>query len=344
MDPTFRILDANLNRAREGLRTAEEYARLALNDAASFELIKGIRRLLQEFAECEPGFGARLLAARHVEADVGLDPHAEDVQRAGLEDVACAGLKRAQEALRVIEEHAQLVVRHAAHLAARARHGAYILEQQLFTAAPRRKLLRESPVMVIFTRALCRGDWHETLRALLGAGARLFQLREKDATAADFSAFAADFCGLATGCAVIVNDRADVAAGVGADGVHVGQDDLPPGAARAVVGPGALVGVSTHNGQEAAAAFKAGADYIGLGAMFPTASKKVQSMATPETVRAVLQAVTGPVFCIGGVSPGNVVELHHLGVKQAAAGASILGAADPAAAFKALAGTLAGNV
>jgi hydroxymethylpyrimidine kinase/phosphomethylpyrimidine kinase/thiamine-phosphate diphosphorylase len=108
-----------------------------------------------------------------------------------------------------------------------------------------------------------------------------------------------------------------------------------------VIGPGRLVGVSTHNLAEASAAVAAGADYVGLGAMFPTASKNVQSYASPQVVGEVLAGVSVPVFCIGGVAPENIGRLKDLGVKHVAAGASILCARDPAAAFKALADGLA---
>lgn len=333
VDIPLRILDANLNRAREGLRTAEEYARLGLNDVESSAQIKAVRGLLQQFVDADPALAARLLESRDVGGDVGVNPGA-DAARSGLADIARAGMKRAQEALRVIEETAQLVVPAAAGLAARARYAAYAAEQQLFVAAPRRAVLRQSPVMVIFTRSLTR-DWPAALRGLTQAGASLFQLREKDAEAGEFTAYAREFIARAPGALVLVNDRADVAVAASSHGVHVGQRDLSAGAARQVVGPARMVGVSTHDLAEARAAAEV-ADYIGLGAMFPTASKKVESFAQPKVVQEVLAAVGVPVFCIGGIGPENVGKLRQLSVKQVAAGASILGAKDPAAAFKAL--------
>src|SRR5690606_5723211 len=135
----------------------------------------------------------RLLAARDIRGDVGARPQADDVTRAGPADVALAGIKRAQEALRVIEEFSQLESRAAAAAAARARYAAYEAEQQLFVAAPRRALLRANPVMVVFTRALCARPWREVLQELLGAGAKLFQLREKQAEARELAEFAAEF-------------------------------------------------------------------------------------------------------------------------------------------------------
>lgn len=335
MDAALRILDANLNRAREGLRTAEEYARLGLGDTVLTARLKAIRGLLKQLIETDPGLAAGLLAARDIQNDVGVLAAAPVAARAGLADVARAGIKRAQEALRVIEETALVVLPASAGLAARARYECYAAEQQLFVAGPARKVLRESPVMVVFTRAQCR-DWRQALATLHGAGARLFQLREKEASAREFAAYAREFMTLAPDSVVIVNDRADVSVAAGAQGLHVGQQDLAIADARRVLGPAALVGLSTHNAPEATEAAAAGADYIGLGAMFPTASKNVESFAPPQVVREVLAVATIPVFCIGGVAPANAASLRALGARQVAAGSSIVGADSPAAAFQAM--------
>lgn len=333
MQPTLRILDANLNRAREGLRTCEEYARLALNDARSAQAVKSARRAV---AACSDLLGLeRLLSARNVGADPGIQPEAADVARGTPKDIALAGIKRAQEALRVVEEFSQLENAQAAAAAAKARYAAYEAEQQLFVAAPRRQLVRSSPLMVIFTRSMCRRAWPETLSALYQAGARLYQLREKEASAREFAEFAAAFTEQAPDACVIINDRADVAALHGA-GVHVGQADLAPDDARRVAGPAAIVGVSTHDVTEALRAEAQGADYIGLGAMFETGTKVVQSHIGPAAISAVAARVSIPVFAIGGITPENVKQIAGAGGRQAAVSSALLGAVQPAEVFRLL--------
>ncbi|MCA8910505.1 MAG: thiamine phosphate synthase [Planctomycetes bacterium] len=332
---SLRVIDANLNRAREGLRTAEEYARLVLDDAPSAQTIKDARRLVQT---CADAFGPELLAARDIEHDVGTRPKADDVTRGSEREIALAGLKRAQEALRVIEEFSQLHSPTAAAAAAKARYAAYAAEQQLFINAPRRALLRESPVMAIFSGACAREDRRDVLKSLLDAGCRLFQLREKERTAAEFRRFAAAFIEHANGheALTVINDRADIAAAAGAQGVHLGQQDLPPEDARRLLGPGALIGVSTHNPEEAREAEQIGADYVGLGAMFHTETKKVQSVAGPKAVSQVQAGVQIPVFCIGGITPANVGELVGHGARHIAVSSALLNAPDPGAEYKAL--------
>lgn len=334
---SLRILDANLNRAREGLRTSEEFARLALNDARAANSVKHVRRLVAQASEL---LGLeRLLSARNVAADPGLRPEADDVNRGNEHDIAKAAIKRAQEALRVIEEFSQLESPQAAALAAKARYAAYEAEQQLFVAAPRRTVLHSSPVMVVFTRDLCKAPWQKVLRQLLDAGARLFQLREKRASAREFAEFAQSFTELAHDACVIINDRADIAAMHGA-GVHVGQDDLDPVQARKVAGPCAVVGVSTHNVTEALRAQQAGADYIGLGAMFETRTKEVQSKAGPALISQVQPGVNLPVFAIGGITPGNVGQIRQAGGTRAAVCGALLSADQPGAVYTALCAAL----
>ena len=330
---SLRIIDANLNRAREGLRTAEEYARLVLNDAPSASLLKEARRHVQT---CSQAFGDALLAARDIQGDVGARPEADDVRRDTEQSVAAAGIKRAQEALRVIEEFAQLHDKPAAAAAAKARYAAYAAEQQMFVSAPRRAILRASPVMVIFSGAQASGTWRDTLKRLLDAGARLFQLREKQLHAHALAEYACEVLPLAGPDAlVIINDFADIARSTSAGGVHLGQSDAPMIDARAQLGPAGLIGVSTHNAAEAQAAQAAGADYIGLGAMFHTSTKNVESMAGPGTIPQV--KVDIPVFCIGGISRQNAGELVRHGAKQIAVSSALQNADDPGAEYKALA-------
>lgn len=329
----MRIIDANLNRAREGLRTAEEYARLVASDSVSAQALKDVRRHIQTCAEA---FGPELLAARDIQRDVGVRPDADDVSRGTEKDVTAAGLKRAQEALRVIEEFAQLHSPTAAAAAAKARYRLYAAEQQLLVTAPRRLILRDSPVMAVFSDASLYETWRDVLSSLLDAGCRLFQLREKTGTTRNFFDFARAFLHIAdkSDALVIINDRPDIASATGAGGVHIGQTDLPLPQTRAIMGPAAIIGVSTHDSAEALDAQDEGADYVGLGAMFPTDTKNVQSVTGPRGVSEV--RVDIPVFCIGGITRANVGELAGHGARHIAVSSALLNAADPGAEYRAL--------
>ncbi len=173
--------------------------------------------------------------------------------------------------------------------------------------------------------------------ALLAGGARLLQLRLKDASSRELLAAARAVRVQTTraGALLLVNDRPDVALAAHADGVHLGQDDLPVAAARAVLGPGPLVGVSTHDVAQARAAAGDGADYVGVGPVFVTATKRG---ALPprglDLVRAVRAAVSLPLVAIGGVTPDAAAAVRAAGADAVAMIDALVRSPDVAAAVR----------
>ena len=173
--------------------------------------------------------------------------------------------------------------------------------------------------------------------ALLAGGARLLQLRLKDASSRDLLAAARILRALTAraGALLLVNDRPDVAVAVHADGVHLGQDDLPVAAARTVLGPGAVVGVSTHDVAQARAAATDGADYVGVGPVFATATKRG---ALPprglELVRAVRDAIPLPLVAIGGITPETAADVRAAGADAVAMIGALVRARDVAATVR----------
>ncbi len=174
---------------------------------------------------------------------------------------------------------------------------------------------------------------------LLAAGVRIVQLRHKSASAREFLSMARRLRALTRQrrAVFIVNDRADIARLVGADGLHVGQDDLPVGEARRVAGPRAVIGVSTHTLEQALGAERDGADYIGFGPVFATASK---AGALPPVgvgaLREVASRVAVPVIAIGGVREENLAGVLKAGARGAAVISELSAAADPAGKARAL--------
>jgi thiamine-phosphate pyrophosphorylase len=127
----------------------------------------------------------------------------------------------------------------------------------------------------------------------------------------------------------IVNDRPDIARLADADGVHLGQDDLPVHEARKIVGPDAFVGVSTHDLAQVRRAVRDGADYIGVGPAFPSATKKFDSLAGLEFVKAALAATSLPAFAIGGINPDTLAAVVAAGAKRIAVSAAVAQADEP---------------
>ena len=172
----------------------------------------------------------------------------------------------------------------------------------------------------------------------IDGGAGIVQLREKHLGQADFLAEAERFVALCRekGAVSIINDNVEIAAQVGADGVHVGQEDLEAGRARELLGPDRLIGVSAHSVEEALAAQAAGADYLGIGAAFATGTKADATPISRETIRAITAAVDIPVVAIGGISRDNILELKNCGLDGVAVVSALFAQSDVRAAAEEL--------
>jgi len=190
---------------------------------------------------------------------------------------------------------------------------------------------------VVLDRTAAAGrDLEVILDATLAGGCRMIQLREKEWPSGRLLPLAErmrDRCRRA-GATFIVNDRVDLALAVGADGVHLGQDDLPPRAARPLLRPGMVLGRSTHSVGQAREAQVEGADYIAVGSMFPTRTKPNFQLVGPELIRAIRPETRSPLVGIGGVTRENVAEVIRAGADGVAVISAVCGAPDPAAATR----------
>ncbi|MBI2358471.1 MAG: thiamine phosphate synthase [Deltaproteobacteria bacterium] len=176
--------------------------------------------------------------------------------------------------------------------------------------------------------------WESVLEALLAGGAGVIQLRAKELSAKEFVEVATKghILTRAAGGQFIVNDRVDVALAANADGVHLGQEDLPLSVARKLVGKEKLIGISTHELEQAIEAEQGGADYIGFGPIFGTATKETgYAPRGVDMLRAVCRAVSIPVVAIGGISEANVAQVWRAGAAAAAMISDLMRAEDVAA-------------
>lgn len=194
---------------------------------------------------------------------------------------------------------------------------------------------------VIIDPEVARGrDELDIARQALEGGARLIQLRDKTREKGLQLPIAQALRALCrkSGALFFVNDHVDLALAVEADGVHLGQKDLPPRAVRRLVGPNMLVGCSTNNPDEARRAEAEGADYVSVGRLFPTGSKQDTRPATLDTLRAVKAAVRIPVCAIGGIDGSNIGDVIAAGADMVSVIASVVAAEDVREAAQRLAG------
>jgi thiamine-phosphate pyrophosphorylase len=328
-----RILDANANRAREALRVMEDAARFILDDQNLSKQLKQLRHGLADALRKIPD----LSAWRDTPNDVGTTITTKtEMTRTGAADTAVAAGKRLSEALRSIEEYGKTLTPAACGFAQTIeslRYQGYALEQKLNTALGSGKA-KQWQLCVLISESLCpKGDWLRVAEAAISGGADCIQLREKQLDAGELLSRAQQLVTLCRpkNVTVILNDRPDIALLANADGVHLGQTDLPCKEARKLVGNQLLIGVSTSNLNQAKQAHADGADYCGLGPMFPTTTKHKPVIAGPEYLKQYLIWNKLPHLAIGGITPTNLGELTSLGVQGIAVSSAICASDDPIA-------------
>lgn len=315
----------------------EDYARFTLNHAALSERLKTLRH---DFRTATEQLQRRAIAARNTAGDVGTGITTQTEQtRESSAAVITAAAKRLGEALRTIEEYTKTLDGAIAEQLQALRYRAYDLERDiLLTLSPGRERMAAVTLCVLVTESLCRRPWLETARLALEGGADCLQLREKDLEGKELLSRAEQIAALCRefGTISIINDRPDIALLAGADGVHVGQGDLPARRVRQLIGPDLIVGVSTHAIDQAQQAVLDGADYVGAGPVFTSTTKPKPDLLGIAYAVAASKQLSVPALAISGITIASAAELAAAGVHRAAVSSAVLGADDPAAAAAAI--------
>lgn len=331
MNDGWRTVDANLNRIAEGLRVIEEYSRFGEPEPELAGELRRLRHDVRAWGQSldQPG---RLLQSRAADTDFGADyvegPHP------GPAAVRVASWKRVQEGLRVLEEFLRWLSPTQAPAAKALRYRAYELERRAELAAP---VAPDYSLYVILDPRLAGGRSLAELAGLaLAGGATIVQLRAKSLGEAAYYELAAGLQGLclAAGATFVVNDRVAVAQALGA-ALHLGPEDLPLIEARRLLGPRAVIGYSAGTAAEAQFAATAGATYLGVGPVYPTASKAdAGEPLGPEGLAQVLVGIDLPAVAIGGITPATVATALAAGARGVAVLSGITAASDPLAAAR----------
>jgi len=339
-DPAvLRLLDANANRAREALRVMEDYARFVLD---SGDLSRRLKEIRHGLAGALGSILPQAILHRDTPGDVGVDNKTKaELRRQGVADVVTAAGKRLGEALRAIEEFLKTVGSGEASRPVEAlRYAAYDLELQLArTLRPPAADFRRVALYVLITESICHGgSWLKAAEGAIAGGADCLQLREKSLESGELLRRATRLVQLcrAAGVPCIINDRPDIAVLSGADGVHVGQGDLPAIEARKIVGPDRIVGVSTHHLDQAKQAVLDGADYIGAGPFFRSSTKPRDFTAGPQYARQVAEQISIPAVAIAGITEQNLDEVLATGIRAIAVSSAVVGCEDAESAARRL--------
>lgn len=343
----LRLLDANLDRAREGLRVVEDWCRFGLDRADLVARLKDLRQRLGLLHQ------ERYKQARHTAGDVAAGmAHPAQAERLEPAQVLAANCARVQEALRVLEEFGRAEDARLASEAAAIRYALYDLEVELLRASgsgdQRRAQLRDCRLYLVTSPS---PQLPAVVEAALSGGVRLVQYRAKEGSSGPDGQPITDAVRLQQaqalrelcsrhGALFLVNDRIDIALAVDADGVHLGQGDLPPALARRLLGPERLIGRSTHAISQLRQAVADGCDYVGVGPVNATPTKPGREPVGLDYVRQAAAESAIPFYAIGGIEAANLAAVQDAGAERVAVVRAITEAADPAAASRELLGML----
>jgi len=351
------ILDANFGRLSEGLRVLEDMARFILRDSKITKKLKEMRHSL--LAESRP-FDLEFLNSRG--EDIGASLFAADEsKRENFCDLVIANAKRAEESLRVLEEYFKFLKILSWRKFQDNRFLLYNIEREIVSRFLRQEKTKKLfPLYIILdAKYFKKRNPVELLKKVISGGAKAVQLRDKINNKFLFrknQVFIPKFrnkeseiknknkiletalklkeiCQKAN-VPFLVNDYVDIALAVDADGVHLGKDDLPISAVRKILPFDKIIGSSVHNLKEAKKAEKEGADYLSIGAIYPTLTKENAVLVKPSLIREIKDRVSLPIIAIGGINKNNLDEVMKFGVDGIAVAKAALDKPNPKTAVK----------
>lgn len=328
----YRIIDAAINRAAEGIRVAEDFMRMTLGDAYLSSELKNLRHQLADAtARIEPELR---IAARDSQRDVGRELQTKnEYKRENATALIQANLGRAQQALRTIEEFSKSISVDTARQAEKLRYTTYSIEKAVITTLLSLQKIGPASLYVLLEAGSGIDEFEQQVSALVGVGVDFIQLRDKhcsDATLAQRGRMLSELT-RNSDTRWIMNDRPDLAVVCGAAGVHLGQTDMSVADARRIVGAAKLIGVSTHNLEQVKTAVLDGANYIGIGPVFASNTKSFADLAGLEVVRRAAAETQLPAFAIGGIHIDNLDQVCAAGVFRIAVSSAVIRVDDPSA-------------
>lgn len=335
----LRIIDANFNRGREAARVMEEFCRFCLNSKILSGQVKQLRHeLCGEIAKFD---SLRLLAARDTVGDVGVGQRVEkQLKRGDLKDSFTAACKRFSEAMRVLAETSQFIDTDSYAVFEDLRYRCYTIEREVGVLSDSVERFRKIKLYVLITSESPL-DIISMARCCAIGGADCIQIRSKDMNDNQLAAVSeqvAEFC-RDMGIFCIVNDRLDIAMAAGADGVHLGQDDLQTDFAKKVCPGQFIIGKSTHDMKQLEKALSDTPTYVGIGPVFATPTKDIPDIAGLDYVSSAFNRLKDEAslgVAIGGINLDNIEQVLEAGAQAVAVCSAVTKAADPIEACKKL--------
>ncbi len=309
-----RILDANINRAREALRVLEDISRFLLEDSSLTSSLRNMRSQVTSLLSREGLSAKDLYQARESEEDIGKEFPQKSYT--SLKEVINANFSRLQESLRVMEELYRMKNMEVFPEWRRLRFNAYTLQKEMFLRVEKKEWLKKLDLYVITDEEISKKRHEEVAKEAIEGGARFIQLRDKKSSTRRIleAGWRIREITRQAGAVLIINDRVDIALALDAEGVHLGEEDLPVQEARKIMGIGKIIGASSHSIEEALKKQEEGADYVSLGPIFSTSTKK--NLPPPlgvEIIREAKKKLRIPLVAIGGIREENIEEILEAG-------------------------------
>ncbi|MBO8234283.1 thiamine phosphate synthase [Prochlorococcus marinus XMU1419] len=322
----YQIIDANLDRAREGLRVLEDWARFGLGKEKYVKKIKNFRQILGK-----NHLEVYKQSRNHINDKCKGLTHKEQFNRNTSDQIISSNSGRVQEALRVIEEFSRLHNHELSKIASEIRYEIYTIEIDLLNLSSCKnseKILKENDLYVITDQ---KANLLEIIEEILIAGVRIIQHRFKTGSDKDNLQEAIKIKKLCKkyNALFIINDRLDIALASNADGIHLGKDDLDLKTARKLLGYSKIIGISANNKIDISNALKKGCDYIGIGPVFETTTKKNKKPIGIEKIKTLTKDLNIPWFAIGGINSNNISYLKRHGFKKVALVSQLMNSEHP---------------
>ena len=328
------VLDANFGRLAEGLRVLEDTCRFVLKDSRMTREFKKMRHFLIE-ASCDLKLQLLDSRGRDIGASLIL---ANEGARQGIDEIVIANAKRAEESLRVLEEYFKFLKIKKWRGLQEKRFLLYSLEKEIVSKIVRKeKIKRLFPLCLILdAKYLKKEKPIEKLKEAISGGIRAVQYRDKINSRRRILKNAVSFRKLCqkAGVLFLINDYLDIALAADSDGVHLGDKDLPLRAARKMLPFDKIVGRTVHSLKEAEKAHTDGADYLSLGALFPSRTKEDAVLVKPLLIKRVKEKVRLPIMAIGGINKDNVKKVARWAADGVAISEAIMAGGNCRAAAK----------
>ena len=321
----YRIIDANINRAREGIRVIEDSFRFVFEKK---ELADKLRSLRHEIS-CVPLLldvpFARLLSSRQSQTDIG--KKRKEKKRKDLQEIISSNFSRVEESVRVLEEYSRILKPKSTGKVKKIRFNLYSLQKEIQLSLYRKNLASRLGLYIITDKKIAGKPNEKIVKEALKGGADTIQLRDKYLSYKKLLDEAKKIRKIIprNKALFIVNDNVDIALFSDADGVHLGKDDMPVKEAREILGEDKIIGVSCDNVKEAVKAEKEGADYVALGPIFQTNTKKdIPAPLGVKVIKETKEKISIPIVAIGGINGENMEEVLKAGADSIAVISAVL--------------------